>query len=360
MSIFKKIIDFFSNKSIPDPQENNSSTTSKSTDNGTISKYTFDKWSDEEDEQILQEIKELKAKNEAWSKDFNKIAEYRSEGKQLEKEDRKEEALNLYLTSLKFSEQSEYLKYGNYYADIHRVIILLTKLKRTEELKDFLEYIIAKYGADEDWNIRLSKLTKKPRNKTNILRQEDVIVLKAESPTIWEKINNLKSKLPEFNFYYDLPEGENTISYQNNASFEYFQELREYRDVFEGYINEAKLAETEGDLKKAIEIYERLILEKCEKSDPYDRLIVIYSKLKWTDKEIDTLQRAITFFEQLKANQLEYIKSLATKYGMMNKAEEYISQDKKIFYYLGAFELYNPQTTRLQKWNLRLNKLKSR
>ena len=42
---------------------------------------------------------------------------------------------------------------------------------------------------------------------------------------------------------------------------------------------------------------------------------------------------------------------------MIDKAQEYISKDKKIFYYLGIFELYNPQVSRLAKWKTRLNKL---
>jgi len=56
------------------------------------------------------------------------------------------------------------------------------------------------------------------------------------------------------------------------------------------------------------------------------------------------------FFTELKEKQLNYVNQLALKYGMSDKAQECISQGKKIYYYLGAFELYNPQTTRLKKW----------
>ncbi len=44
---------------------------------------------------------------------------------------------------------------------------------------------------------------------------------------------------------------------------------------------------------------------------------------------------------------------------MTDKALEYINSDKKIFYFGGAFELYNPQKTRIEKWQKRLNKLES-
>jgi hypothetical protein len=42
---------------------------------------------------------------------------------------------------------------------------------------------------------------------------------------------------------------------------------------------------------------------------------------------------------------------------MLDKAKEYIYQDKKIYYYMGAFELYNPQVTRFDNWKKRLQKL---
>ncbi|MDM1060839.1 tetratricopeptide repeat protein [Myroides odoratimimus] len=358
MKILKKVLNLFSNKSVT---EQNKKTVGIPINNqsSNLSQSKLNQW-EKEDEEIIQEIRELEAKNKAWSNDFNRMMKYRNEAKELEKEGKKEDALNLYLTSLKISEKSECLQYGNYYADIHRIIVLYTKLKLNEDLKHFLEYLIKEYGEDEDWKIRLLRLDKEPEKKISTLRKEDISIKPAESPTIWEKITNIKNNLPEFNFYYDLPEGENTINYQNGAPFESFQALREYRQIFESYLKEGKLAETEGNLKEAIEIYEKLILEKCEKPDPYDRLIIIYSKLKWIDSEIDTLQRAITFFEQMKNKQLEYVRCLAAKYGMAEKAEEYISQNQKITYFMGAFELYNPQTTRLQKWNLRLKKLKNK
>lgn len=358
MKILKKVLNLFSNKSVT---EQNKKTVGIPINNqsSNLSQSKLNQW-EKEDEEVIQEIRELEAKNKAWSNDFNRMMKYRNEAKELEKEGKKEDALNLYLTSLKISEKSECLQYGNYYADIHRIIILYTKLKLSEDLIFFLEYIIKVYGENEDWKVRLSRLTKEPQKKVNILKKEDISTLTADSPTIWEKINSVKRKLPEFNFYYDVPEEQDTINYQTNISFEYFQELREYRQIFDSCLKAGKLAETEGNLKEAIEIYEKLILEKCEKSNPYDRLIIIYSKLKWIDREIDTLQRAIIFFEQMKDKQLKNVRYLAAKYGMMEKVEEYISQNKKIFYFSGAYELYNPQTTRLQKWNLRLNKLKSK
>jgi tetratricopeptide (TPR) repeat protein len=166
--------------------------------------------------------------------------------------------------------------------------------------------------------------------------------------------------MPEFNFYYDMQDDSNTMAYNNKVSFELFKKLREYREAFNTIKSLAKIAENEGDYKKAIKAYEKLILEEYEGPEPYERLIIIYSKLKRKDDEKIAIEQAILFFSQLKEKQLNYVVSLAKKYGMEKKAFEYINQDKKIFYYGGAFELYNPQTSRLKKWNERLQKLNNK
>ena len=164
--------------------------------------------------------------------------------------------------------------------------------------------------------------------------------------------------MPEFNFYFDLPVGHDTMSYNHKVPFEYFGKLRELRDAFNTVKSWAKIAENEGDYTKAIEAYEKLIIEEYDEPEPYERLIIIYSKLKMRDKEKESIERAIAFFTKLKEKQKTYVLNLADKYRMTDKALEYINGDKKIFYYGGAFELYNPQTSRLKKWNDRLLKIK--
>lgn len=154
-----------------------------------------------------------------------------------------------------------------------------------------------------------------------------------------------------------MVEGSDTFTYNHNVPLGLFNKLRQYREAFETIKSLAKIAENEGDYKKAIEAYEKMIIEECEDAEPYKRLIIIYSKLKRKEEEKRTIERAISFFTQLKEKQLYYILNLAQKYGMKTKALEYINQDKKIFYYGGAYELFNPQTTRLMKWKKRAKKL---
>jgi len=134
---------------------------------------------------------------------------------------------------------------------------------------------------------------------------------------------------------------------------------KELKDQFSFLIERGQLNEKKNELKKSIEIYEKIIAEEFLSPEPHERLIIIYSKLKWKEKEIFAVKRAISTFENFKKEQKKYVLSLADKYDMTLKALEYINSDKKIFYFGGAFELYNPQKTRIDKWNKRLNKLEN-
>jgi tetratricopeptide (TPR) repeat protein len=270
------------------------------------------------------------------------------------------EALALYLFSIERGEQSKLLNINNYANDIERVIILYGRTKQKEFLIQFLEEKLKKYPDfrdAKDWAVRLTKLTSTGQIKTTPILPSDILPQKASFPTLGKKISDFKKSMPVFNFYFDRAEGSDTFTYNHNVPLDLFNKLRQYREAFETIKSLAKIAENEGDYKKAIEAYEKLIIEECEDPEPYKRLIIIYSKLKWKAEEKRTIERAISFFTTLKETQLDYTLNLAQKYGMKTKALEYINQDKKIFYYGGAFELYNPQTNRLSKWNERLKKL---
>lgn len=312
-------------------------------------------------ENLKKETKRLQEENKAWSADFNKIIALRQKAKELEQLNKFEEAISIYLQSIELGESSKKLNINNYAHDIERVIILYSKTKQQEVLKIFLENKIDLYADFQEtkkWAVRLSKLNSdntiksKPDNNLNIKPQ------KIGETTIGKRLDEFKKSMPEFNFYFDLPVGQDILSYNHKVPFEYFSKLRELRDAFNTIKSRAKIAENEGDYTKAIEAYEKLIIEEYDEPEPYERLIIIYSKLKMRDKEKESIERAIAFFTRLKEKQKMYVLNLADKYGMTDKAFEYINGDKKIFYYGGAFELYNPQTNRLKKWNDRLLKIK--
>lgn len=317
------------------------------------------KLSDEYDD-LERETEAIKAKNKAWEIEFNKIISLRQKAQQFEKENKLNEALETYLESIEKGENGKCLNIANYAFDIDRVIVLYSKTKQKELLVEFLEEKIIQYHdfrGVKEWAVRLSKLKSVPQAKLTTILPEDIVPQKASNPTLGKKLDEIKKNMPEFNFYFDLPEGFDTLSYNHKVPFELFKKLGEYRETFERIKSLAKIAENEGQYKKAIEAYEKLIIEEYEGAEPFERLIVIYSKLKWKEKEKYTIERAISFYTQLKDKQIKYITSLAQKYGMEEKAMEYIKQDKKIFYYSGAYELYNPQVNRLKTWGERLKKL---
>lgn len=314
-------------------------------------------------EQIKRETEILQTESRQWEKEFYNTISSREKALQLEKDGKLLEALKVYLDSINKDENSNKLNIYNYAFDINRVIVLYGKTKQKEKLKAFLEKSIAKhpsYNKVNEWIVRLSKLNSDNKVNTLPLQPTDIHPQVASATSLGKKIDDFKKQMPEFNFYFDMPEGSNTMGYSNKVSFELTKKLGEVRQAFEIIKSRAKVAENEGDYKTAIEAYEKMIIEECEDVEPYERLIIIYSKLKWRLEEISVIERAITFFSRLKEKQLEYVNFLAKKYGMVDKAQEYISQDKKIYYYLGAFELYNPQANRLNKWNERLRKLKQK
>lgn len=311
-------------------------------------------------DKIKTEIDALQAHNDAWSKEFHDLGYLRDKARQYEKEQMFIEAIAIYLLSIEKGERSKLLNIYNYAHDIERVIVLYGKTKQKDLLIQFLEEKIKMYPDFrdvKDWSVRLSKLNSTGQVKTAPIAPSAILPQKANNPTLGKKISEFKESMPEFNFYYDMAEGSDTLAYNHNVSIGLFNKLRQYREAFVTIKSLAKIAENEGDYKKAIEAYEKMIIEECEDVEPYERLIVIYSKLKWKEEEKMTLERAVSFFSQLKEKQLNYVVDLAQKYGMNVKAMEYINQDKKIFYYGGAYELYNPQTSRLKKWNERLQKL---
>ncbi|WP_165732712.1 hypothetical protein [Polaribacter sp. 20A6] len=312
---------------------------------------------------LKRETKILQTENKEWEKEFNDTISLREKAKKLEKENKLNEALEIYLNSINIAKNNSKLNIYNYAFDIDRVIILYSKTKQKEKLITFLEDKINKhrdFNKVNNWIVRLSKLKTNNTIKRNTLKPSDINHQIANVPTLGKQIEDFKRKMPEFNFYFDMKENSDTLNYSNNVPFELSKKLSEFKQKFDIIKSNAKVSENTGNYKTAIEAYEKMIKEECEDVAPYERLIVIYSKLKWKQEEIDIIERAITFFNNLKEKQLLYVNYLAKKYGMEDKAQEYISQNKKIYYYLGIFELYNPQVTRLNKWKERLKKRKQK
>lgn len=120
--------------------------------------------------------------------------------------------------------------------------------------------------------------------------------------------------------------------------------------------HEAIAAEDLGKSEQAVKLYEQMVAERYYMPSPYDRLIKIYSKAKLHEEEIRILKIGIEHFKQLREKRLTYVMYLAYKYHAVEFAQERINNGKKITYYNGLFELYNPFPI-VEKWELRLQKL---
>lgn len=312
-------------------------------------------------DKLKKETDRLRTENDIWQKDFNKLLDFREKASNFEKLGKFSEAIEFYLKAVDFGEKSTKLSINNYSHDIDRTIILYGKTREVENQALFLQRVISTYPNHREfkkWAVRLSKLadSKKP---TRELKPSDIKKQVAGNPTIGEQFINFKNTLPEFNFYHDMPEGMQTFEYLKlgrTISPDKATDLRSFKDAFEIILSKAKIAENKGEYKTAIEAYEKLIVEEFEGKQHFERLIIIYRELKWTEQEISTLNRGINFFEKLRARQKAYVLNLAKKYGMESKALEYIDADKKIQYFGGVFDLYSPYPI-IDKWKSRLEKI---
>ena len=325
------------------------------------SKYTveaFDAYNEEESRN-----EKLKRENREWEKEFKHLSDSRIKGSCFEKENKYIEAIEVYLSSIEYGEKSNLMSITNYGYDIERVIILYGKLKQKDYLRQFLERMISTYPDCREaikWDARLAKITPDNLTKENTeLNVQDINKPIAQKPTLGAKIQAFKKALPEFNFYYNMPEGMHTGTYlaeENPVPFDRMSELRELRQAFKAVIEKANVAEKRNDVKGAIEAYEKMLVEEYEGREPYERLMILYRKLKWKDEEIRVIQYAIFFFENLREEQLNYVRTLAEKYGKKEFANDYIARGMRIQYYGGAFDLYNPFPV-IAKWKTRLEKL---
>lgn len=322
---------------------------------------------------INKRLAERKKESDKWEKEWDKLRETADKAREYEKKDI-EKALEYHLKSYEFGHNSEILNLNNYAHNIKRAIILFGKLKRYSELKDFLEKVISQYPEEhfaKDWIVRLTKLNSK-LNKTaykrkplkDIKETPKVQIQEADDAdlsvleNIGKQIQDLKNSFPEFDFYYKLKDNESTMTHYSNIPIDRSKtaDLRNFRDIIDTLIKKGRVYENNQEYEKAINLYQRIINENIENKEPYKRLMIIYRKLKQKEKEIHIVKDAISFFSNLRNTQKEYVLGLAKKYGKEDFALNYINNNKRIQYYMGTFDLYNPNSD-IEKWKERLNKL---
>ena len=219
----------------------------------------------------------------------------------------------------------------------------------------------------EVYNLSSEELKKeldKIENKVKGIKPENKLPQRAnpskpESLPLGIQYQKIVKLLPEFNFYHDKPEEESTNIYLfrnpiyvNDKTYKPI--LWQIQRKFKEYIAVAKKFEADYDLASASDIYEQIIAEQYYHTEPYEKLQRIYFMAHLIDDSKRVLSQAIEYFSALKEKQKLHILELGAKYGKLEYVYQMINENKKIFYYGGAFELYNPFTI-ISKWEQKLS-----
>lgn len=312
------------------------------------------------------EAAKLQAYDKDWEREFSSLSEDRDKASKLEKEGdlfgaivEYEQCLNKCMSSSKFN-------ICNFAYDINRLAILYRKTKQIDKEIDLLTEMINQFNDYEDvvkWEIRLCKANSLLSPVKIVLPKAPISLPRKKEYSIGNQYWDTIELLPEFDFYTNKPDDVSTDEYlwKNphliGIKNKHKQKLFILRDTFKKMLSDADILEKQGELEDASLIYETMITEDSFMTNPYERLIIIYSKAKLEKEVIRILNEGINFFSNLRNRQIGYVISLAKKNNKLSFCEEKILNKEKIFYYGGAFELYNPYII-VEKWESKLNKIR--
>lgn len=298
-------------------------------------------------------LKEWEKKLAAYKDDENSLqltASNNNKGIAFEKQGDITSAIAVYEANLKIG-----------YPAIHsyeRLMILYHKAGDIENEKRVINIAIQVFtNINEDevkkLNKRLNKLNEDYVKPETILPKKAVPYYSKTMPlgVLYEEV---KLRFKEFDFYNSGEDRSNSFLNDKNK-----HEIWSIQNKFKKMISDAKEMEEQGRLDKASKIYERILFEQFYLPTPYDKLIKIYSKAKLENEERRVLELSINHFTELRDRQQSYIYALARKYNKYDFAKDRVDNEKKITYYNGAFELYNPYPI-ISKWQERLNKLNNK
>ena len=185
---------------------------------------------------------------------------------------------------------------------------------------------------------------------------------------IGKQINRIHSMFPEFDFYTsvkhddiysissDYSDDYTTADRILQEYYSFILKLKSFRDKIKFQIDTAKKYEHEGRYDLACDIYESLVSNEIENTEPYKRLIAIYKRAKLKDAHISILKQSIEFFSSVQQRQLEYVKGLMLKYDVSDIKGLKLSECKSVSYYNGAFILYK-KYNEINTWKSELKKM---
>lgn len=305
--------------------------------------------------------------------DLTREGEYHSEDpewEELKKIERlKRDAMYYFFDGREYKAKNDF---SNAIISLEKAVAILHPLKPLHERDVYPEV----YGSlidcyrknkDRDNEIRVLKLVIEKYNSPKFtkmlnkvmgiksdytLSKESYVFANAEN--LGERYDNhVRNHLPEFNFYIN---NFNPFIHYNFEKKGMLPVIREIDGHFYELFSRAQKAEDTNDYDEAVALYEQAIAERCYIHKPYDRLIVLYTKAKRREDVIRVLEKGISFFEERKSSQIEYIRKLATKYNAEKYVEMCIKTGKQIRYFCGYIVLFDDYPF-INKWKEKLNKM---
>lgn len=232
-----------------------------------------------------------------------------------------------------------------------RLIILYRQKGDETQERRVLNLAIEKFPKETRYQKRLSVLDGTYTEEVVTSVNEPVAVDKVWGEIFEERI----LRMPEFDFYKEQetnPRKYDTLLNDKRI----LQPIWEVQRHFKSILEEAKQCEDLGEQQRAVNLYEQAVAEKYYMPTPYDRLVILYGKAKLVEEQKRILEIAIPHFKKLREDRLAYVMRLAKKYGAEEFVQEKIDTGKKITYFFGVFELYNPYPC-VEKWEAKLAKL---
>ena len=234
-----------------------------------------------------------------------------------------------------------------------RLMVLYSKRGDKENELRVTKLAVDKFPDEIEYQKRMIRLT---GNKPEVILPTERVSFEGREVLgeVFEAV--IRHRIPEFDFYQSST-GERV---QNDfLSFKRdLEPVYRLQGHFRSLLEAAERFEAEGNLETACYNYEQLLFEKYYMPAPFDRLIKIYSKAHLKAAEREVLKESIAHFKELRESRLQYVEQLADKYGAIEFLSQRVNEGKKITYFNGVFELYNPFPI-IDDWEKRLAKLDS-
>ena len=152
--------------------------------------------------------------------------------------------------------------------------------------------------------------------------------------TYFDEYSSIISQMPvmDLTLLSDEPELSNNLLFQ----------LKFLNTHIEEMMQEAKVYEEKNRADKAADIYEKLVANGYWNTEPYHRLLVIYKMAGLRQAWTELRNHTCAYFDKQKAKLEQQILTLAQKQGCRDEIAQRIKERKRIVYYDGLFDLYNP------------------